>query len=180
MTALVDAPVLQTERLRLRAPELADFERQAAFYQTDRSRFVGGPLSRGSAWRFFATNLGHWILRGYGFWSLEEKATGAYLGGVALWNPEGWPEAEIGWTVMPEAEGRGVAFEAAVALRRHAYQTLGWSTVISLIDHANTRSEALARRLGARFEREVDVTDHGVVRLFRHPSPAALFEGAAA
>ncbi|HKK35900.1 MAG TPA: GNAT family N-acetyltransferase, partial [Paracoccaceae bacterium] len=110
--ALVGVPELETERLRLRAPSEADFEPFAAFYATERSRFVGGPLPRGKVWRSHAALVGHWALRGYGWWSLEERATGALAGRVGLFHPEGWPEPEIGWTLFDGFEGRGYATEA--------------------------------------------------------------------
>ena len=144
---------------------------EAAFYAGDRSSFVGGPLSRETAWRGFAASCGHWMLRGYGFWALEEKTTGAYLGRVGLWFPEGLPEPEIGWALSGEnAQGRGFVREAAIAARRHAYGALGWTTAISLIDSANTRSIKLAERLGARLEHET----FGALHVYRHPSPVEL------
>ena len=167
-------PVLETERLTLRAPSEADFEAEAAFYATERSRHVGGPMARDQVWRSLATLLGHWLMRGYGFWAVEEKTTGAYCGRVGLWNPEGWPEPEIGWTLMASAEGRGYAHEAALRAREHAYGALGWKTAISLIAPDNTRSATLARRLGARFERLYEHPSYGEMEIHRHPAPEAL------
>ncbi len=54
----------------------------------------------------FSAEIGHWTLRGYGFWAVEETASGAYCGQVGLWNPEGWAEAEIGWLMMEGFEGK--------------------------------------------------------------------------
>ena len=71
-------PVLATERLTLRGPQVRDFEPIAAFLASDRARYVGGKRSRRDAWRTFAALVGHWELRGYGMWSVEETATGAY------------------------------------------------------------------------------------------------------
>lgn len=178
---MIEAPVIETERLRLRAPTASDYEVEAAFFATERSRFVGGPLDREQVWRSFACVLGHWLIRGYGFFAVEEKDGGAYLGRVGHWFPEGWPEPEIGWTISnPAAEGRGVAFEAAVAVRRHAYEALGWSTAISLIDPANARSIKLAERLGAVYEAPFVHVRHGEMRIYRHPAPSELASGAAA
>lgn len=169
----VDIPVLETERLTLRAPSIADFEAEAEFYATDRSKGVGGPLARDLVWRGFASLIGHWILRGYGYWGVEEKATGAYCGHVGLWYPEGWPEPEIGWTLMANAEGRGIAREAALAARDFAFGPLGWTTAISLISHDNVRSQALAERLGAVRENDYTHPSYGSMRVYRHPVPEA-------
>ncbi len=166
-------PVLETERLILRAPSEADFEADVAFYASDRSKGVGGPLRRDEVWRNLAARLGHWILRGYGFWAVDEKATGAYCGRVGLWFPDGWPEREIGWTLMGHAEGRGIAHEAAFRVRDYAYGALGWTTAISLIAPDNERSKKLARRLGATLDYIYEHPSHGPVEIYRHPGPEA-------
>lgn len=167
-------PTLNTERLILRAPCEADFDAECAFYASPRAEYVGGQLSREQVWRMLACFVGHWAFRGYGFWGIEDRETGAYLGRAGLWFPEGWPEPEIGWTLMAEAEGRGIAFEAALAARAHAYDTLGWTTAISLIAPENTRSIALAERLGAVLDREWVHDRFGRTLIYRHPAPEAL------
>jgi RimJ/RimL family protein N-acetyltransferase len=164
-------PVLQTERLTLRAPRPEDFDAYAAFRATERARFVGGVVDRTEAWRSYATGLGHWHLRGYGMWTVEERATGTWLGHVGLWHPEGWIAREIGWWLGDAAfEGRGFAREAAEAARDHAYGALGWSEAFSVIHPENARSLALAARLGATLDRE---ETYAGVRLlvFRHLRP---------
>jgi len=170
----VQVPLLETERLRFRAPSIDDFEDEAAFYATERSANVGGPLSPNKVWRMLAMIIGHWTVRGYGFWAIEDKATGRYCGRVGCWYPLGWPEREIGWTLMDHAEGRGFAYEAAMAARVHAYSVMGWTTAISLIVPGNTRSIALAERMGAVLERTYDHPGAGPVSIYRHPAPEAL------
>lgn len=172
MTADVAIPTLRTERLILRAPRGADAAAHAAFYATERAIFVGGPLEAEIAWRALAAEAGHWLLRGYGRWIVEDAASGETLGLVGPWFPEGWPEPEIGWTLFA-GEGAGVAFEAAEAARAHVYGTLGWTTAISLIDPLNARSLALAGRLGATFDGLFDHVRFGRMAVYRHPDPAA-------
>jgi RimJ/RimL family protein N-acetyltransferase len=172
MTLSLDIPVLETERLRLRAPAETDFPTLADFYESERSRYVGGPQPRNQTWRGFCAMIGHWALRGYGFWSVEEKATGAYAGRVGLWYPEGWPEPEIGWTLMDGFIGRGYATEAALAARSHAYLTLEWPTAISIIDPANAASRAVAERLGCRREGAFTHAEGWSADIWRHPAPA--------
>ena len=169
-------PVLATERLTLRGPQVRDFEPVAAFLGSDRARYVGGKRSRRDAWRTFAALVGHWELRGYGMWSVEETATGAYVGMVGLYDPEGWIAPEIGWWIVtPEQEGKGFAFEAARAARRYAYQIAGWREVFSVIAPDNRRSIRLAERLGATLDREVGADDAaGPALVYRHPAPEVL------
>lgn len=176
--ALTGIPVLETQRLRLRAPELADFEPFAAYLASERSVFTGGPMHRNLAWRSLAAALGHWALRGYGVFVIEDRATGLALGTTGPFFPEGWPEPEIAWTLWnPQAEGRGIAREAALAARAFAYDTLGWSTAISMIGAGNTRSAALARRLGCVLEGVFHHAQFGPSEIWRHPDPAALNTG---
>jgi RimJ/RimL family protein N-acetyltransferase len=170
-------PTLETERLFLRAMRDEDIAEEVAFFASERSHNVGGPLPKNQVWRAMAGMIGHWALRGYGFWALEEKTTGRYLGRVGLWCPDPWPEPEIGWTVMDHAEGKGFAREAALASRAYAYDVLGWTTAISLIVAGNTRSEALAARLGAHHEGDYLHPTIGAMNIWRHPGPGQV-EGA--
>ena len=175
MTLPFAIPVLETERLILRGPEAGDFEPLAAFLADPvRSAGFGGPSSRDQSWRWFATSLGHWLLRGYGFWTVVERASGQVCGICGLWYPEGWPEPELGWVLFADAEGRGIAAEAARRVRAHAYDTLGFTTLTSNIVPGNARSIALAERLGARFERRFVNVHMGEELLYRHPGPEEL------
>lgn len=174
MTQLnVAIPTLETDRLILRAPREDDIQHELEFYASDASRFVGGPLRPDEIWRQQATILGHWLFRGYGYWAVDSKDTGAYLGRVGLWFPEGWPEREIGWTLMPSAQGNGYATEAALHLRTYAYEVLGWDTAISLIAPQNDASKAVAKRTGAVLDYLYEHPKFGEVEIWRHPAPVA-------
>lgn len=169
------APTLETDRLILRGPEHSDFEPLAAFFaDKKRAPGFGGTLKRDDAWRWFATSIGHWHLLGYGYWTIVLKETGLACGICGLWNPEGWPEPELGWVVFENAEGKGIAFEAAQTIRNHAYTTLGFTTLTSNIIPGNTRSVALAERLGAHYERTYENVHMGTDMLYRHPAPEAI------
>ncbi|MGJ8615262.1 MAG: GNAT family N-acetyltransferase [Sulfitobacter sp.] len=169
---MTPAPIIETDRLILRGPEAADFEQIATFYADPvRSVGFGGVLPRDQAWRWFASMIGHWHLRGYGFWTITDKADHSALGICGIWNPEGWPEAELGWIAFPQAEGKGIAFEAASAVRDHAYNVMGFTTMTSNIVPGNKRSIALAERLGAVHETTYDNINMGTEMLFRHPAP---------
>lgn len=176
--ALTAAPRLETERLILRGPEMADAEAIIAFLQDPiRSKGFGYVPKRDEAWRWFAMSIGHWQMLGYGFLTIEDKTTGKPAGICGIWNPEGWPEPELGWVVFEGFEGKGIAYEAALAARHWAYTDLGFTTMTSNIVPDNARSIALAKRLGATFEREYQHIQMGLDHLYRHPSPEALEDG---
>jgi RimJ/RimL family protein N-acetyltransferase len=158
-------PSLDIANLRLRQFAAADLDDYAALCaDAEVMRYLGdrGPLSREDAWRQLAMLIGHWTLRGYGMWAVEELASGAFVGRVGLHYPEGWPEPELGWALARRYWGRGYAFEAATAALRIAFVTLGWPRAVSLIAPSNLRSIRLAERLGERFERNLVVRGHEV------------------
>lgn len=174
MTTRFEIPTIQTAHLTLRAPMPSDLDAYAAFRASDRSRIIGGPDDRAGAFNMLCSLVGHWHIRGYGRWMVADKATDEPLGVVGLYYPEDWPEPEIGWQVFDGAEGRGIAYEAAEASRRYAYDTLGWKTVASLILPTNTRSANLARRLGCVIDGQHPHKVFGSLDIWRHPSPEAL------
>lgn len=171
-------PTLHTERLTLTGLAERHFPAKAAFYASERSRYVGGPLTEERAWRALAGEIGHWTLRGYGRFAVELKNTGELVGIVGPWNPHGWPEPEIGWDLMNGFEGNGYATEAAIETRRWVYAEKGWTTAISLTADGNIASAKLAQRVGCihdgRFTHEV----FGEMDVWRHPSPANLLGAA--
>jgi RimJ/RimL family protein N-acetyltransferase len=162
--------ILETERLILRPVDPdRDFEPWAkAMADENTVRYLGTkPMNRAESWRSMAMAIGHWAIRGYGFFSLEHRETGEWVGRVGPWYPEGWPAPEVGWTISPDHLGRGYATEAARASLRHAFDTLGWTQVIHVIMEGNEASFAVARKIGSRLIREQQglpgVTDERVL-----------------
>ncbi len=149
--------MIETERLILREvdPE-RDFEAWARTVGDENTmRYMGGKaLDRANAWRNMAACIGHWKIRGYGFFSVELKSTGEWVGRVGPWYPEGWPEPEVGWAISPDHLRRGYAVEAGRASLDYVFNVLGWPRVIHVILEGNEASTAVARRLGSRLERE--------------------------
>lgn len=168
MTTQISIPTLTTDRLTLRAPGFQDFDTYAAFRASPRSVTVGGPYDRETAFAQFSALIGHWHLRGYGRWMVADKTTDAPLGIVGLFYPSDWPEPEITWSMFDGAEGHGYSREAALDARGFAYGTLGWSTVMSAIMPDNTRSIALAKRLGAQHEKGFAHPKLGTLQIWRH------------
>ena len=171
MGTTLHIPTLETERLILRANRLEDFEAFAAFCDSPRAELRGGRRNRLEAFRALAAEVGHWALRGYGWWAIEVKDGGAYAGQAGLYYPDGWPEAEIGWLVYEGFEGKGIAYEAALRVRRYAFEDLGWTRLTSCIRPENERSIALATRMGAVFERDDLIAGEIPCKVYVHPRP---------
>ena len=146
--------VLHTDRLILRPFRADDIDAYSTMCaDPEVMEFLsadGSLLSRADAWRQMSMFLGHWELRGYGTWAVEERATGAFVGRIGLHYPEGWPDRELGWTIARKFWGKGLATEGARAARDHAFGALGWSHLVSLIHPGNQRSARVAERLGQR------------------------------
>jgi len=143
-------PRLETERLILRECRPEDFEAFAGFMaDPEVVRYLHGvPMARADAWRNFAAIIGHWTLRGYGVWAVERKSDGAFVGRVGLYNPEGWPGLEVGWTLGRPYWHQGYATEAAKVSMRYGFLTQPVDRLISVIDPGNKASQAVAHRLG--------------------------------
>lgn len=172
---LTKAPTLETDNLILRGPETGDAEAVIAFLMDEmRASGFGGASSRSDAWRWFMLSVGHWHWHGYGYFTIVEKVTGKPAGISGIWNPDGWPEPEVGWVVFDGFEGKGIAYEAACRVRQWAYEDLGFTTLTSNIVPGNTRSVRLAERMGAVYERTYDNPNMGEDMLYRHPGPEAL------
>ncbi len=172
MTFLSTIPVIETERLILRAPREADFPALLAFSESPRAAFLGGSQPRQHIWRGLLANIGHWALRDYGFWSVDNRA-GDFIGRVGVIYHDGWPEPELAWHLFDGFEGHGYAFEAALAARTDHARRISAQPLISMIDVDNARSEALALRLGAVRER-TETDDRGAHHIYRHPSAGSL------
>ena len=111
-------------------------------------------------------------LRGFGSFAVTRRNDDAASGRVGAYYPEGWPERELGWTLWrSDAEGRGYAYEAAQAARDWVFGNLGWSTAVSYINPANTRSIALAERLGAMRDPDAATPRDEPALVYRHAPP---------
>jgi RimJ/RimL family protein N-acetyltransferase len=153
-------PPLDTERLVMRGFRDDDQERWAAIRADDevmRSLGRDGGIAPDEAWREMAMLAGHWALKGFGHWALEERSSGALIGNAGLFFPPDWPALEVGWTVARPRWGEGFAGEAARAAARWAQAQLGTGHLISLIAPSNSRSLRVAEKLGMTHEGEAHV-----------------------
>ena len=166
-------PVLRTERLSLRGPAAGDFETYRLFYADEAaSAFYGGPLAPPQAWRKLAFDIGHWALRGFGMWAVDEAATGRMIGGCGIVWPEGWPRHELTWWIMPSARRRGYALEASRAVLQWAYDELRWDRVETHMDDSNEPAARLAERLGGTIIAREEFPDGKSRHVFALPRPA--------
>ena len=157
---------LETERLILRMFHRDDFEQYALICaDPEVTRYLGDgkPLNRAEAWRQMAMMIGHWQLRDYGIWAVEERESRKLVGRIGFFNPEGWPGFELGWVLGREHWGKGYASEGARRALDYAFSEMNRDKVISLIDPDNSGSIRVAERIGERLEGRTELFGHEVL-----------------
>lgn len=172
MTLTSPIPTLTTQRLTLRGPRDSDAADLGAFLQSPRAAWIGGPWPASDAADWLAHTGRRWAERGRGSWIVALRADDTPIGRIGILDHDGWNEPELAWFLFEGFDGKGFAYEAALAARSYATDTLKLPPLFSFIEPANLRSKALAERLGAKPER--DVTFKGVaLTVYRHPSSGA-------
>ncbi|MEY1554639.1 GNAT family N-acetyltransferase [Yoonia sp. R2331] len=143
-------PRIETARLVLRAPRLADWASLEPIFTTERATHIGGPMTAEDAWLDFNQLVAGWVLRGHGALTITRRDDDdTPLGLVLLGHEFGDPQAELGWLLTTDAEGQGYATEAAAALRDWGFDLLGQAGFVSYIADGNATSVKVAARLGA-------------------------------
>ena len=156
MSDLVRIPTLTTGRLLLRPYRLADFDAYAAMWADPAvTRFIGGvPFTREQSWSRFLRQIGVWHHLAFGFFAIEEKATGRFAGECGFHDlhraiePSIEGTMEAGWGLVPEFHGKGLAGEAMRAALDWAADHGGPDRLTCLIHPDNAPSLRLARKLG--------------------------------
>lgn len=151
-------PVLETSRLRLRGFRAADFEPWAAMAQMPAFHryLTPEPMPAEEVWKALLRSAGHWVIMGYGFWAVEEKATGRFVGGTGFLSlhraiePPLGDAPEIGWVMHPDLHGQGYAAEAVAAALAWGEGHFGPVRTVCIIDPDNVPSLRLAARMGYR------------------------------
>ncbi len=151
-------PVVETERLILRGHRPSDYAACAAMWADPVvTRYIGGtPSTAQAAWVKLLTYVGHWSLLGFGYWAVEEKATGTFVGELgfadfkrAMEPPiDGTPE--LGWALATHFHGRGYATEAVGAAVAWGDAHFGAARTVCLIDPDNAASIRVAEKCGYR------------------------------
>ena len=162
---MVACPTLETERLVLRPFRDDDLSDYFAMEDTPEVRSglrTSDDFGMPDAFRKMAAWLGQWELRGTGHWALEERNSGRFVGSVGLnqaeITPLDWPGVEVGWTLHPDQWGRGYATEAGAAAVGYGFEELREAQLFSCILSDNSRSHAVAQRLGFRLITEKAVS----------------------
>lgn len=144
---------IETERLLLRQFRQDDIDAYAEMLSDEETmRYIGGTGNRMDAWTRMAGALGHWQLRGFGLFAVEEKASGRFIGRIGAYYPEGWPAIELGWALTPAAQGSGYATEASKACALWMFDDLKLAEIISIIHPDNVASVRVAERLGEKLK----------------------------
>lgn len=155
---------LLTPRLKLRQWEPCDFEPYAEICADKEvmQYLSGAPLSRLEAWRSMAFMMGHWQMRGYGHWAVEERSSGQFIGRLGFLYPEGWPGIEIGWTLSRNSWGMGYATEGASKALEYAQNELKVDEIISIIRKGNIASQKVALKLGGYYQKNAVLMGYNV------------------
>lgn len=158
-------PVLETERLKLRGHRLDDFVHCAAMWADPNvTKHIGGrPFTEEECWTRLLRYVGHWALLGFGYWVVEEKTTGNFIGetGFADYKRDiesslcGVPE--IGWAFATQAHGKGYATEAVRAVVGWGDANFSSARTACIIAPENLRSVRVALNCGYR---ELQITTY--------------------
>jgi RimJ/RimL family protein N-acetyltransferase len=169
----MDIPTLTTKRLVLRPFRAADLDAHAAMNADPRTmQFIGEVQDRAAAFRTMCAFMGHWYLRGYGPWAVEERATGTFIGRAGLTRFEPWTDVEVAYALAPSAWGKGYGSEVAAESLRYAHEVVGARGVTSHILAGNAAAVRVAERLGARYAYDADVrVKDAPVRVYVYPDP---------
>jgi RimJ/RimL family protein N-acetyltransferase len=151
----MNAPTLQSPRLRLRAHARDDFDNCAAMAADPAvMHFLGGkPNTREECWNRMLRQAGFWALTGMGNWIVETR-DGEFIGEIGfLWlkrdiepSIEGFPE--MGWVAAASAHGKGYASEAVTAALAWGDAHLPFKRFTCIIHPDNAASLNVARKAG--------------------------------
>jgi RimJ/RimL family protein N-acetyltransferase len=156
MSSASDVPVVETDRLRLRGHTLDDFAHTRALWTdaTVMQHMGGKPQTLEECWARLLRYAGHWPLLGFGYWLVEERETGEFVGEVGFADfkreiePALGPIPELGWVLAPAKQGNGYATEAAQAALGWARKHFGSGNFACLINPENQASIKVAVKCG--------------------------------
>ncbi len=153
---VTEVPVIETKRLKLRGHRLEDFVDCAAMWADPIvTRHIGGkPFSEEEVWARLLRYVGHWSLMGFGYWAIEERDTGDFVGelGFADFKRDMEPSIkgvpELGWVLASKAHGKGYATEAVRAAIAWGEDHFGPVRTVCIIHPDNLASIRVAEKCG--------------------------------
>jgi len=150
---------IETERLWLRPMCGDDLDALLRIFTDGRvmAAFASEPFNRAQMQGWLDRNLQHQEQYGFGLFAVIDKVDGALIGdcGLEIMEVEGDQEAELGYDFLSTHWDRGLATEAATAVRDHAFGVLGLTRLISLIRQGNDASRRVAEKVGMQHERDI-------------------------
>ncbi len=152
------APELLTPRLRLRGHREADLPDCVAMWaDPEVTRYVGGrAFTEEEVWARILRYIGHWAVLGFGYWAIEERDSGRFIGEGGFGHarrslePSWGRTPEAGWALASWAHGKGFASEAVAAMLSWGDAHLATPRTVCMIEPANLASLRLAERQGYR------------------------------
>jgi RimJ/RimL family protein N-acetyltransferase len=152
----LEIPLIETDRLRLRGHAIDDFVHSRELWgDAAVTQFIGGkPLTEEESWSRLLRYLGHWALLGFGYWVVEERESGEFVGevGFADYKREMEPPLgaipELGWVLAKKKQGKGYATEAVNAALRWGLEQFGSREVACLIHPDHRSSIRVATKCG--------------------------------
>ncbi len=141
------------------------------------TRHFGHCLTEEESWNRFLRYVGHWALLGFGYWVVEEKATGNFVGeiGFADYKRDIQPRLdipEIGWVLVSQSHGKGYATESVRAAVAWGERHFGPSRTTCIIHPENLPSIRVAEKCGYREVQRTTYKKQPAVVLVREPQPA--------
>lgn len=169
-------PTIETARLRLRAHSLRDFDACHAMWSDENViRFISGkPSTEEESWSRLLRTAGHWQMLGFGFWLIEDRQSGAFLGETGFLDyrrgiePSLHGTMETGWVLHQAAQGKGYATEAVTAVLDWGHKTFGKMRSTCIIDPDNSASLRVAEKSGYREFAQTSYKDTPVILLERY------------
>ncbi len=168
-------PILETARLLLRGHRLNDFAACAAMWADPVvTRHIGGkPLTEEEAWTKFLRYVGHWDLLGFGYWVVEEKTTGKFVGEIGFADYKRDLQTtlghlpEIGWVLASQCHGKGYATEAVLAALAWGDRHFQDPRTCCIINPDNLPSIRVAEKCGFRERQRATYKQHPIIVLVR-------------
>jgi RimJ/RimL family protein N-acetyltransferase len=171
----MEAPILETERLRLRGFQASDLPSFLAMWQEPQfyQHLTGQPATENEVWTKLLRDTGLWAVCGYGYWAIEEKATNEFVGAVGFANfrraltPALGDYPEAGWVLAPRVHGQGIGAEALGAALVWGDAHLAQPRTVCIISLANEPSRRLAAKFGYREYARTEFNGTPIVMLER-------------